>query len=127
MDEIRSAMNEHVEQMADLIQNLSSELRTGFKPAIDNFIGFFHAIDWKWPVYISPRSSIVSWPRIGRAFPLRITLTHTEFSSLYYVLSNHLHHSSCFTAKYPLFLVSPYRSMEKSRAQAPCKVFSEEE
>lgn len=33
--------------MADLVQKLSGELRTGFQPAYDNFLGFFHAIDWK--------------------------------------------------------------------------------
>jgi hypothetical protein len=53
MDELRSAMEEQVGQMADLVQKLSSELRTGFKPAVDNFIGFFHAIDWKEPWLIS--------------------------------------------------------------------------
>ncbi|KAG2314757.1 hypothetical protein Bca52824_017879 [Brassica carinata] len=30
-------------------QKLSGELRTGLQPAYDNFIGFFHAIDWKEP------------------------------------------------------------------------------
>lgn len=35
--------------MADLIQNLSAELRSGFGPAYDQFLGFFHAIDWKEP------------------------------------------------------------------------------
>ena len=36
-----------MDQMSDLIQKLSSELRSGLRPALDNFIGFFHAIDWK--------------------------------------------------------------------------------
>ncbi|KAH9626306.1 hypothetical protein KSS87_022289 [Heliosperma pusillum] len=49
MEEIRSAMEEHMNQMSDLIQKLSGELRSGFGPAYDNFIGFFHAIDWKEP------------------------------------------------------------------------------
>lgn len=40
-------MEEHMDQMADLVQKLSSELRSGLRPAVDNFIGFFHAIDWK--------------------------------------------------------------------------------
>ncbi|XP_071723256.1 uncharacterized protein [Rutidosis leptorrhynchoides] len=53
VEELRSAMEEHVNQMADLVQGLSSELKTGFKPAIDNFLGFFHAIDWKEPWLIS--------------------------------------------------------------------------
>lgn len=35
--------------MADLVQKLSSDLRAGFRPAYDNFIGFFYAIDWKEP------------------------------------------------------------------------------
>ena len=47
MDELRSAMEKHVDQMADLVQKLSAELRSGIRPAYDNFIGFFHAIDWK--------------------------------------------------------------------------------
>lgn len=38
-----------MDQMADLVQKLSAELRTGLRPAFDNFIGFFHAIDWKEP------------------------------------------------------------------------------
>jgi len=38
-----------MEQMADLVQKFSAELRTGLRPAYDNFIGFFHAIDWKEP------------------------------------------------------------------------------
>ncbi|OMO75684.1 Transmembrane protein 18 [Corchorus capsularis] len=49
MEELRSAMEEHMEVMADLVQKLSSELRSGLRPAYDNFIGFFHAIDWKEP------------------------------------------------------------------------------
>ncbi|XP_074263538.1 uncharacterized protein LOC141586263 isoform X1 [Silene latifolia] len=49
MEEIRSAMEEHMNQMADLIQGFSAELRSGFTPAYDNFLGFFHAIDWKEP------------------------------------------------------------------------------
>ncbi|GKV43010.1 hypothetical protein SLEP1_g50352 [Rubroshorea leprosula] len=34
-------------QMADLVQKLSSELRSGLRPTYDNFMGFFYAIDWK--------------------------------------------------------------------------------
>ena len=40
-------MEEHMDLMADLVQKLSSDLRAGFRPAYDNFIGFFYAIDWK--------------------------------------------------------------------------------
>lgn len=50
MEELKSAMEEHVELVADLVQKISSELRTGLRPAYDNFIGFFHAIDWKVPL-----------------------------------------------------------------------------
>jgi hypothetical protein len=46
MEELKSAMEAHLDMMADLVQKLSSELRSGLRPAIDNFIGFFHAIDW---------------------------------------------------------------------------------
>lgn len=49
MEDLKLAMDDHMQQMSDLIEKLSSELRTGFKPACDNFIGFFHAIDWKEP------------------------------------------------------------------------------
>ncbi|KAL2893636.1 Transmembrane protein 18 [Bienertia sinuspersici] len=47
MDEVRSAMEDHFNQMADLIQKFSAELRSGMGPAYDNIMGFFHAIDWK--------------------------------------------------------------------------------
>lgn len=47
MEELRSAVEEHMELMADLVQKLSTELRSGLRPAYDNFMGFFHAIDWK--------------------------------------------------------------------------------
>lgn len=47
MEELKSALEEHMDQMADLVQKFSSELRSGLRPAADNFIGFFHAIDWK--------------------------------------------------------------------------------
>ncbi|KAK8623996.1 hypothetical protein V6N13_065355 [Hibiscus sabdariffa] len=53
MEELRSAMEEHMELMADLVQKLSSELRSGIRPAFDNFMGFFHAIDWKEPWLVS--------------------------------------------------------------------------
>ncbi|GLT58769.1 hypothetical protein SLA2020_316370 [Shorea laevis] len=49
MEELRSALEDHMNQMVDLVQNLSSELRSGLRPAYDNFMGFFHAIDWKEP------------------------------------------------------------------------------
>uniref|UniRef100_A0A803NHU2 Uncharacterized protein n=1 Tax=Cannabis sativa TaxID=3483 RepID=A0A803NHU2_CANSA len=39
MDDLRSAMEDHMDQMADLVQKLSAELRTGLRPAYDNFIG----------------------------------------------------------------------------------------
>ncbi|KAF8404210.1 hypothetical protein HHK36_009093 [Tetracentron sinense] len=42
-------MNEHMDQMTDLIERFTAELRTGFQPAYENFLGFFHAIDWKEP------------------------------------------------------------------------------
>lgn len=50
MEELRSAAEAHMDQVADLVQKLSAELRTGLRPAFDNFIGFFHAIDWKVPI-----------------------------------------------------------------------------
>ncbi|XP_039071357.1 transmembrane protein 18-like isoform X1 [Hibiscus syriacus] len=53
MEELRSAMEGHMELMSDLVQKLSSEIRSGIRPAYDNFIGFFHAIDWKEPWLMS--------------------------------------------------------------------------
>lgn len=47
-------MEEHMDQMADLVQKLSSELRSGLRPAVDNFVGFFHAIDWKVKSTLNP-------------------------------------------------------------------------
>lgn len=49
MDELKTAMNDHLDQMQEVVEKLSSELRIGMQPAMDNFIGFFHAIDWKEP------------------------------------------------------------------------------
>lgn len=47
MEELQSALNAHMDQMADLVEKLTAELRSGLKPAYENFMGFFHAIDWK--------------------------------------------------------------------------------
>ncbi|KAI3677116.1 hypothetical protein L1987_86736 [Smallanthus sonchifolius] len=47
MDELKTAMNDHLDQMQEIVEKFSSELRIGMQPAMDNFIGFFHAIDWK--------------------------------------------------------------------------------
>ena len=49
VEEVRSALNEHADVVAELFGRVSSELRTGFAPAVDSFIGFFHAVDWKVP------------------------------------------------------------------------------
>nr|XP_043610853.1 transmembrane protein 18 [Erigeron canadensis] len=49
MDELKTAMNDHLDQMQEIIEKISSELRVGMQPAVDNFVGFFHAIDWKEP------------------------------------------------------------------------------
>jgi hypothetical protein len=49
VEEVRSALSEHADVVAELFGRVSSELRTGYAPAVDSFIGFFHAIDWKVP------------------------------------------------------------------------------
>uniref|UniRef100_A0A7N0RDY8 Transmembrane protein 18 n=1 Tax=Kalanchoe fedtschenkoi TaxID=63787 RepID=A0A7N0RDY8_KALFE len=49
MEEVIGAVEDHVNQMADLLQQFTAEFRSGLRPAYDNFIGFFHAIDWKEP------------------------------------------------------------------------------
>lgn len=59
MEELQSAVNAHFDQMADLVEKLSAEFRSGLKPAYENFMGFFHAIDWKVVLQIFVR--ILSW------------------------------------------------------------------
>ncbi|OAY82867.1 transmembrane protein 18 [Ananas comosus] len=49
MDDLKAALKDHADLVAGLFENLSAELRSGFGPAVDNFVGFFHAIDWKEP------------------------------------------------------------------------------
>ncbi|XP_075509356.1 uncharacterized protein LOC142545839 [Primulina tabacum] len=49
MEELQSALNAHMDQMADLVEKLTAELRSELKPAYENFLGFFHAINWKEP------------------------------------------------------------------------------
>ncbi|GMN58251.1 hypothetical protein TIFTF001_027360 [Ficus carica] len=49
MEDLKSAIEDHLDQMGDLLQKVSAELRSGLRPAYDNFLGFFHAIDWKEP------------------------------------------------------------------------------
>ncbi|KAK9058780.1 hypothetical protein SSX86_023623 [Deinandra increscens subsp. villosa] len=49
MDELKTVMNDHLDQMQEIVEKISSELRIGMQPAMDNFVGFFHAIDWKEP------------------------------------------------------------------------------
>lgn len=46
MEELKSAMNEHMDLMSDLVEKFSGELRVGLQSAVDNFLGFFHVIDW---------------------------------------------------------------------------------
>ncbi|PNX89866.1 transmembrane protein 18-like, partial [Trifolium pratense] len=47
IEELKSVMEEHFDLMSDLVQKISSELSSNLRPAYDNFLGFFHAIDWK--------------------------------------------------------------------------------
>ncbi|CAD5182897.1 unnamed protein product [Musa acuminata subsp. malaccensis] len=49
MEDLKAALNEHVDLVSELLEKFSAELRSGFGPAVDNFVGFFHAIDWKEP------------------------------------------------------------------------------
>ncbi|GAB2271949.1 hypothetical protein Dimus_006777 [Dionaea muscipula] len=53
MEELKAAVEGHVDLMEELLQKLTADLRSGFSPAYDNFIGFFHAIDWKEPWLMS--------------------------------------------------------------------------
>jgi hypothetical protein len=47
VEEVRSALNEHADVVAEFFGRVSTELRGGFAPAVDTFVGFFHAVDWK--------------------------------------------------------------------------------
>ncbi|KAJ6803240.1 transmembrane protein 18 [Iris pallida] len=49
MEDLKSAIRDHVDLVSALLEKLSGELRSGFGPAVDNFVGFFHAINWKEP------------------------------------------------------------------------------
>lgn len=49
MEDLKAAVRDHVDLVSELLEKLSGELRSGFGPAVDSFIGFFHAIDWKEP------------------------------------------------------------------------------
>ncbi|KAJ8643019.1 hypothetical protein MRB53_004767 [Persea americana] len=49
MEDLKSALNDHMDLMTDMLEKITTEFRSGFRPALDNLIGFFHAIDWKEP------------------------------------------------------------------------------
>lgn len=46
MEELRAAVTAHLDQVAGLVQALSSELRRGIGPAADNLRAFIRAVDW---------------------------------------------------------------------------------
>jgi hypothetical protein len=54
VEEVRTALNEHADVVAELFGRVSTELRGGFGPAVDTFVGFFHAVDWKVRLLFSP-------------------------------------------------------------------------
>ncbi|KAK8928401.1 hypothetical protein KSP39_PZI017430 [Platanthera zijinensis] len=49
MEDLKSALREHADLVADLVERVSSDLKIGFRPAVDSFVGFFHSIDWNEP------------------------------------------------------------------------------
>ncbi|KAL0928781.1 hypothetical protein M5K25_000703 [Dendrobium thyrsiflorum] len=53
MEDLKFALKEHADLVGDLLERVSAEMRGGFRPAVDNFVGFFHAIDWNEPWLIS--------------------------------------------------------------------------
>lgn len=65
MEDLKAALNEHVDLVSELFEKFSGELRRGFRPAVDNFLGFFHAIDWKVPPSLS-----LSPPQNPNHFPV---------------------------------------------------------
>jgi hypothetical protein len=51
-------LNKHTDVVAELFGCVSTELRGGFAHAVDTFVGFFHAADWK--VHLLPFDSLAS-------------------------------------------------------------------
>uniref|UniRef100_A0A453IRE7 Uncharacterized protein n=1 Tax=Aegilops tauschii subsp. strangulata TaxID=200361 RepID=A0A453IRE7_AEGTS len=47
VEEVCSALNKHADVVAELFGRVSTELCGGFGPAVDSFVGFFHAVVWK--------------------------------------------------------------------------------
>ncbi|KAI0531040.1 hypothetical protein KFK09_000589 [Dendrobium nobile] len=49
MEDLKFALKGHADLVGEFLERVSAEMRGGFRPAVDNFVGFFHAIDWNEP------------------------------------------------------------------------------
>ncbi|KAE8714271.1 putative Malectin/receptor protein kinase family protein [Hibiscus syriacus] len=133
MEELRSAMEGHMELMSDLVQKLSSEIRSGIRPAYDNFIGFFHAIDWKEPWLMSLLAFHVVllittiFSRKNTNFQMclfLLTLLGVYFAeSLNRLLGDNWKKFATQNYFEPML---PNSSLEKGRTQTPCKAFPQQ-
>ncbi|KAG1328043.1 Transmembrane protein 18 [Cocos nucifera] len=63
MEDLKVALNNHADLVSELFEKLSAELRSGFRPAVDDFVGFFHAIDWKVNTLFTLCHLIVKWKK----------------------------------------------------------------
>ncbi|KAL8214450.1 hypothetical protein R6Q57_003899 [Mikania cordata] len=78
MDKLNTAMNDHLDQMQEIVEKISSKLQIGMQPAMDNFIGFFHAIDWKVNTLFLLCQLIVKWKRAELKHRARLSTTKQD-------------------------------------------------
>ncbi|KAK8704145.1 hypothetical protein V6N13_047777 [Hibiscus sabdariffa] len=146
MEELRSAMEEHMGLMADLVQKLSSELRSGIRPAYDNFVGFFHAIDWKFleldrlqhgtmvdfltgiPSCLVDNNNLLQeeYQLPDVSVPSRITILIRVDFLIGALVGASSHYRHPHLDKHSVLHVLPNSPLEKSRTQTPCKAFPQQ-
>jgi hypothetical protein len=77
VEEVRSALNQHADVVAELFGRVSTDLRSGFAPALDSFLGFFHAVDWKVRLHPPSAANTSSLLACTRSFPRTVSTTIT--------------------------------------------------
>ncbi|KAI3901443.1 hypothetical protein MKW92_019822 [Papaver armeniacum] len=104
-EELKSAMNQHMDLMSDLVEKFSGELRAGLQPAVDNFLSFFHAIDWKnhvkventlFHVLLCHCTLLSSFERIQRCLITRNHQMLLQLESDRDIIPRHLNHTDEF-------------------------------
>ncbi|GAB4844831.1 hypothetical protein Ancab_038219 [Ancistrocladus abbreviatus] len=115
MDELKSTMEEHMEQMADLVQKLTAELKSGFGPAFDNFMGFLHAIDWKEPWLLC----LLGF-HVLLLFTSFFTWRHVDFQMFLFLLALS---GVCFAERLNTFLAEHWKSFASQNYFDPHGIF----